>query len=53
MVCRFEAEIFKDGVNANRIASDYKKEKMASPLNKKMTISMAQGGGFAMKIYKK
>lgn len=49
----FHAEIYKDGANANRIASDYKKETIAIPTDKKLTISMAQGGGFAMKIYKK
>lgn len=49
----WQAEIFKDGVNANRIASDYKKEIISIPANKKVNISMAQGGGYAMKIYKK
>ncbi|MDR2948612.1 MAG: glycoside hydrolase family 97 protein [Prevotella sp.] len=47
------AEIFKDGANANKIASDYKKEIITIPANRKITISMAQGGGYAMKIYKK
>lgn len=47
------AEIFKDGANANKIASDYKKETITIPTNRKITISMAQGGGYAMKIYKK
>lgn len=49
----FSAEIYKDGANANRIASDYKKEMISIPADKKLKISMAQGGGFAMKIYKK
>ena len=49
----YEVEIFKDGVNANRIASDYKKVKTVIPANKKMSLSMAKGGGFAMRIYKK
>ncbi len=47
------AEIFKDGANANKIASDYKKETITIPTNRKISISMAQGGGYAMKIYKK
>lgn len=49
----FEAEIFRDGVNANRIASDYKKETISIPSNRKVTLVMAQGGGFAMRIFKK
>jgi len=49
----WQAEIFKDGMNANRIASDYKKEIVNIPSGRKLNISMAQGGGYAMKIYKK
>ncbi len=46
----WQAEIYKDGANANRIASDYKKETINIPADKRMTILMAQGGGFVMKI---
>ena len=49
----YTAEIYRDGANANRTASDYKKEMIAIPASRKMKITMAQGGGFAMKIYKK
>ncbi|NDW10725.1 glycoside hydrolase family 97 protein [Dysgonomonas sp. 520] len=49
----WQAEIFKDGANANRIASDYKKEIINIPADRKLNISMASGGGCAMKIYKK
>ena len=49
----FTAELFKDGVNANRIATDYKKETISIPANKKLNLKMAQGGGFAMKINRK
>ncbi|MCD0489559.1 glycoside hydrolase family 97 protein [Pedobacter sp. MC2016-14] len=49
----YVAELYKDGVNANRIATDYKKETVAIPANRKMSLMMAQGGGLAMKIYKK
>lgn len=49
----FEAEVFKDGVNASRAARDYKKEVISIPANKKINIKMAPGGGYAMKIYKK
>lgn len=47
------AEIFKDGTNANRIASDYKKKIISIPADRKLNISMAEGGGYAMKIYRK
>ena len=49
----YVAEVYRDGVNANRIASDYKKETITIPANRKMSISMAKGGGVAMKISKK
>lgn len=49
----YQAEIFKDGVNADKAARDYKKEVIDIPSNKKLTASMAPGGGFAMKISKK
>jgi len=49
----FKAEIFKDGINADRIASDYVKETMNIPSGKKIKIEMAPGGGFLMKISKK
>lgn len=48
----FKAEVFKDGVNANKAARDYKKETIIIPDNRQMPISMAQGGGFVMKIYR-
>jgi len=47
------AEIYKDGANANRIAADYKKENIAISADRKLSINLAQGGGFAMKILKK
>ncbi|RZK58496.1 MAG: glycoside hydrolase family 97 protein [Pedobacter sp.] len=49
----YVAEVYRDGANADRIASDYKKETTTIPTNRKMTLSMAKGGGFAMKITKK
>lgn len=49
----YTAEVYRDGANANRIASDYKKETISIPSNHKITIAMAQGGGYAMKIFKK
>ena len=49
----YVAELYRDGANANRIASDYKKETITIPANRKLSLSMAKGGGLAMKIYKK
>ena len=48
----YKAELFTDGLNANHIASDYKKEVINIPSNRRLTIKMAQGGGFAARIYK-
>ena len=50
---KYKAEIFRDGKNANRSASDYAKEVAEIPANRKMSITMASGGGFVMKITKK
>lgn len=47
----YKAEIFKDGANANDLGFDYKKEIIDIPANRQLNISMAQGGGYAMKIY--
>lgn len=50
---KYEVVIYKDGVNAHRVARDYKKEtKVLSP-DRKLTVKMAPGGGFAAKIVKK
>lgn len=48
----FIAEIFKDGINADKAARDYKKETVIIPYDRKISISMSKGGGCAMKIYK-
>ncbi len=49
----YKAEVFRDGANANRIASDYIKEVIDIPSDKKLMIKLANGGGYTMKIYKK
>ena len=49
----YKAEIFCDGVNAHRTAMDYRKDTVDVPANRKMTLKMAPGGGFVMKIMKK
>ncbi|GAO29806.1 glycoside hydrolase family 97 protein [Geofilum rubicundum] len=43
----FEALIFRDGINANREASDYKREVIKVNRSTKLPISMASGGGWA------
>jgi alpha-glucosidase len=47
----YKAELFTDGINANRIASDYKKEVINIPASRKLTVKLARGGGFAARIY--
>lgn len=46
----FKGEVFKDGINADRAAQDYKKETITIPADKKLRISMAPGGGYVVKI---
>ncbi len=43
----YHMEIFKDGVNADRYASDYKIEKRQITNKDKIDISLAQGGGWS------
>ena len=47
----FKVEIFYDGMNADRIASDYKKEIFSVPSDRKLTVKLAPGGGFAARIF--
>lgn len=49
----YRAEIFRDNINSDRDASDYKKEVVDIPDNKKMKIVLMPGGGCVMKIIKK
>ncbi|WP_423128391.1 glycoside hydrolase family 97 protein [Gaoshiqia sp. Z1-71] len=49
----YQLEIFRDGINADRAARDYKKEIVPLPANKKLGVTMMPGGGFAAKISKK
>ncbi len=46
----FKAEVYRDGKNADRVARDYVKELIDIPVDRKLKINLAQGGGFAMKI---
>ena len=42
--------VFQDGVNAHRAAKDYKKATMELPIDGKVQIHMAPGGGWVAKI---
>lgn len=48
----YRLELFRDGVNADRAAEDYKKETIAVPADRRLQIRMAPGGGYAARIYK-
>ena len=53
----YEVELFRDGVNADRTARDYKKVTMIMNVkegkSEPMNVHLAPGGGFAAKITKK
>jgi len=46
----FEAVIFRDGINADRDATDYKKEVIKVSSADRLKISLAPGGGWAARI---
>ncbi|MBC7889333.1 MAG: glycoside hydrolase family 97 protein [Ferruginibacter sp.] len=48
---KFEAEIFKDGMNANKDATDYKRQVITVSSKDKINIHLANGGGWAARIY--
>ncbi|MFS4456125.1 glycoside hydrolase family 97 protein [Maribacter sp. 2304DJ31-5] len=49
----YEATLLLDGINANRIAGDYKVEKKNLTKSNSMKVTMKQGGGFAVVLKKK
>ena len=49
----YDVVLFKDGVDADKQATDYTKETFTVTSVSKKKIRMAQGGGFAMTIIKK
>lgn len=49
----YEAIIFKDGVNAHRKGTDYKKQVLSISDNQYLDLNMAAGGGFAIKFVSK
>ena len=50
---KWQIELFRDGINANKAARDYKKEVLDLPASGKLKVHLAKGGGFAAKIVKK
>lgn len=49
----YEAVLFKDGVNADKQAEDYKREVFTVTSISKKELVLASGGGFAMSLIKK
>jgi len=47
------AEVFRDGINADRDATDYKKEIITIKAGDKMKIQLAPGGGWVARFEKK
>ncbi len=48
----WKVEYFADGINADRIASDYKKGTALLPASRKLEVKLAPGGGFAARLSK-
>lgn len=46
----WKVEYFADGINADRIASDYKKGTTVLSASRKLEVKLAPGGGFAARI---
>jgi alpha-glucosidase len=49
----YEAQLYEDGVNADRMASDFKKSVRTIKKGDKLTVKMVAGGGFAARLIKK
>jgi alpha-glucosidase len=48
----YKAEIFEDGINADRVGKDYKRRVIPVPADRRLKIHMASGGGYVMRIWK-
>ena len=46
----YKAEIFKDGINANRDATDYKKEVITVKSSDKLNVKLMNGGGWVARF---
>lgn len=49
----YEAEIYKDGINADRDATDYKREVIKVSSSDKLNVHLGSGGGWVARIYPK
>ena len=49
----YEIEAFSDGANADKAARDYRHDCKPLPADRKISVKMAPGGGFAARIVKK
>jgi alpha-glucosidase len=47
----YTVELFRDGINANTRANDYKKEIKKVKKGDQITVSLASGGGWVARIY--
>jgi alpha-glucosidase len=47
----FTMEVYQDGINADRFASDFKKTTVSVNKNTKLTLPLAGGGGWAARIH--
>lgn len=47
---KFAAEVFRDGVNADKAARDYRKEHIAQLPDGKLRVFLAPGGGWAARL---
>lgn len=48
----YKAEIFEDGINADRVGKDYKRKVIPVPADRRLKIHMASSGGHVMRIWK-
>lgn len=48
----YKAEIFEDGINADRVGKDYKRRVIPVPVDRRLKIHMTSGGGYVMRIWK-
>ncbi len=49
---KYEAEVFQDGINADRDATDYRRDIISLSSEDRLIIKMNEGGGWAARIYK-
>jgi alpha-glucosidase len=48
----YKAEVFRDGINSDRDATDYKKETINIKKGDKLTVKLMNGGGWAARLEK-